>query len=168
MYFLPYRGAAQKMRTNEATMLIPVHTRKPTDKKSFWNARMDPVSWPAGPLRAMMTDPMTQRKQPILPKSAGRMGGEGVKLSVQPVGISHGDHPGPIAYSLNFSLRKIELKTAHSTTLNAPNGVTKMAGAKAYATKLKTSPMIMMSIPVHHKGLLRYCIPSPAVVEYFF
>lgn len=34
------------------------------------------------------------------------------------------------------------MKTYLTRTLMAPNGVTKMAGAKAYAEKLAASPMI--------------------------
>jgi hypothetical protein len=40
----------------------------------------------------------------------------------------------------NSSLRKYAPSTAPINTDSAPNGVTKMAGAKAYAAKLKISP----------------------------
>lgn len=40
------------------------------------------------------------------------------------------------------SLRKYDPRTAPINTLNAPNGVTKMAGANAYAAKLAISPRI--------------------------
>lgn len=40
----------------------------------------------------------------------------------------------------NSSSRKYEPKTAPTKTLNAPNGVTKIAGANAYAAKLQISP----------------------------
>jgi hypothetical protein len=38
----------------------------------------------------------------------------------------------------------------------APSGVTRMAGAKAYAAKLATSPIAMVSKPIHHSGSSRY------------
>lgn len=65
-------------------------------------------------------------------------------------------------------------------TLSAPNGVTRMAGAKAYAAKFAISPMttanivsgnidvpscpcvLLVMIPPHHTGLLRYEKPSPS------
>jgi len=40
--------------------------------------------------------------------------------------------------------------------LSAPSGVTRMAGAKAYAAKLAISPTTMVSIPAHHSGSVRY------------
>lgn len=40
------------------------------------------------------------------------------------------------------SFKKYEPSTAPIKTLNAPRGVTRMAGANAYAAKLATSPMI--------------------------
>lgn len=65
-------------------------------------------------------------------------------------------------------------------TLSAPNGVTNMAGAKAYAAKFATSPMttkscqmlqscspvmnpcIRVMMPPHHIGLFKYWNPSPS------
>jgi hypothetical protein len=38
------------------------------------------------------------------------------------------------------SSRKYDPRTAPTKTLNAPNGVTKIAGANAYAAKLQISP----------------------------
>ena len=53
--------------------------------------------------------------------------------------------------------------------LNAPKGVTSMAGAKAYAAKLATSPTTMVSMPAHHKGFARYEYPPlPARVSVLF
>ena len=50
--------------------------------------------------------------------------------------------------------------------LNAPKGVTSMAGAKAYAAKLAISPTTMVSMPAHHKGFARYEYPPlPAKVS---
>ena len=40
--------------------------------------------------------------------------------------------------------------------LKAPRGVTSIAGAKAYAAKLAISPIIIMSMPDHHNGSVRY------------
>jgi hypothetical protein len=39
--------------------------------------------------------------------------------------------------------------------LSAPRGVTKMAGANAYAAKFASSPTTMDSSPAHHIGSLR-------------
>ena len=60
------------------------------------------------------------------------------------------------------SLRKYDPSTAPIKTLSAPNGVTSMAGAKAYAAKLATSPSTMVTMPPHHVGLLKYAKPSPS------
>lgn len=37
-----------------------------------------------------------------------------------------------------------------------------MAGAKAYAAKLATSPRASVTIPPHHTGLFKYENPSPS------
>jgi hypothetical protein len=39
--------------------------------------------------------------------------------------------------------------------LSAPNGVTNMAGANAYAAKFAISPTTMVSMPAHHRGSTR-------------
>jgi hypothetical protein len=39
--------------------------------------------------------------------------------------------------------------------LSAPSGVTRMAGAKAYAAKLAASPTTMESRPAHQTGCCR-------------
>ena len=36
--------------------------------------------------------------------------------------------------------------------LRAPNGVTRIAGANAYAAKFAISPTIMVSMPAHQSG----------------
>lgn len=77
---------------------------------------------------------------------------------------THPSHPN----RLNFSCKKIEDRIAETTTDRAPMGVTSTASVKEYATRFNTSPKIMMIIPLHHRGDFRYCIPSPAVVSYFF
>ena len=43
--------------------------------------------------------------------------------------------------------------------LSAPKGVTRMAGANAYAAKFATSPTTMVSMPAHHSGSARYEYP---------
>ena len=66
------------------------------------------------------------------------------------------------------------------STLKAPRGVTRIAGANAYAAKFAISPVItatvldlavalksnivriLVMIPAHHSGLLRYEKPSPS------
>ena len=40
--------------------------------------------------------------------------------------------------------------------LRAPNGVTRMAGANAYAAKLAISPTTIVVMPAHHKGSTKY------------
>jgi hypothetical protein len=40
--------------------------------------------------------------------------------------------------------------------LIAPKGVTRMAGAKAYAAKFATSPNAIVTRPNHHSGSSRY------------
>lgn len=60
------------------------------------------------------------------------------------------------------SFKKYEPKTAPMSTLSAPNGVTKIAGANAYAAKLATSPSTSEQIPAHQSGVFRYANPSPS------
>ena len=43
-------------------------------------------------------------------------------------------------------------QTYATITLRAPRGVTRDAGAKAYAVKLAASPAIIRSSPAHHHG----------------
>nr|GMD92908.1 hypothetical protein BHM03_00024964 [Ipomoea batatas] len=48
--------------------------------------------------------------------------------------------------------------------LSAPRGVTRIAGANAYAAKLATSPTIIVIMPTHHSGSYRYEYPpAPAL-----
>lgn len=48
--------------------------------------------------------------------------------------------------------------------LKAPKGVTRIAGANAYAAKLAISPTIIVIIPAHHQGSYKYPYPpSPAL-----
>ena len=53
---------------------------------------------------------------------------------------------------------------AHLTMmLRAPRGVTSIAGAKAYAAKFAISPTIIISMPDHHNGSVKYEYPpTPA------
>lgn len=78
----------------------------------------------------------------------------------------------------NSSFKKYDPRTAPIKTDSAPNGVTRIAGAKAYAAKLNVSPnttssnqprnrqthngrtLLVMS-PAHHMGFLIYSNPSP-------
>jgi hypothetical protein len=95
-----------------------------------------------------MTDPIRHIAQPILPKSP------------------------------NCSSKKYEPSTAPMRTESAPRGVTRMAGAKAYAAKLNISPSTtvcrqshthrtvsrahaLVVMPAHHTGFCRYPKPSP-------
>lgn len=52
------------------------------------------------------------------------------------------------------SLRKYDPNTAPINTLNAPNGVTNIAGANAYAAKLQTSPTTTV-----FRGVSFHCLP---------
>ena len=57
-------------------------------------------------------------------------------------------------------------KTYATITLRAPRGVTRDAGAKAYAVKLAASPPAMSINPAHHMGSLRYPYPpSPTIKQ---
>lgn len=49
-------------------------------------------------------------------------------------------------------------------TLNAPSGVTKIAGANVYAAKFATSPRTMVAIPAHQIGFLKYARSSDALL----
>lgn len=78
------------------------------------------------------------------------------------------------------SFKKYEPSTAPINTLKAPSGVTRIAGANAYAAKFATSPRITVvhqyrtsilfllkqriqdRMPAHHIGLFRYENPSPS------
>lgn len=109
-----------------------MYPRKPGAKKSFLNCSISPGVCSCGPLRAMIVETIIQRAQPSHPKK------------------------------VSFSLRKMEDRMAHITTDSAPIGVTISASTNAYATKLHNSPHIIIVIPVHHNGDLRYATPSPA------
>jgi hypothetical protein len=62
----------------------------------------------------------------------------------------------------NSSCRKYAPRTAPIRTLRAPSGVTRIAGANAYAAKLKTSPRPSVIMPAHHRGVFMYENPSPS------
>ena len=98
---LPYLGATTNTRTSDTTMQIPTQVRKPGAMKKCWYRRMSPPIFCSGALIAMITEPTTQRKHPILPNR------------------------------VSFSFRKMDESTAHTTTESAPMGVTSTASAKA-------------------------------------
>ena len=54
------------------------------------------------------------------------------------------------------SLTEAEKDCYLTIMLKAPSGVTRIAGAKAYAAKLAISPTIIISMPDHHSGSVRY------------
>ena len=108
----------------------------------------DSTSLSGGACRTIMTDPIRHIAQPILPSSP------------------------------SCSSRKYEPRTAPMRTESAPSGVTRMAGANAYAAKLNISPSTTVSrqprhmpartglrslviMPAHHVGFCRYPKPSP-------
>jgi hypothetical protein len=112
----------------------------------------DSTSSSGGACRTMITDPIRQIAHPILPKSP------------------------------KVSLRKYDPKTAPMRTARAPNGVTRIAGANAYAAKLNISPItttssqsyapntlvtcegmrILVAMPAHQVGFRKYVKPSPS------
>jgi hypothetical protein len=90
------------------------------------------ISLSGGACRTMTTDPVRQIAQPSFPRIP------------------------------NSSCKKYAPRTAPIRTLKAPSGVTRMAGANAYAAKLKTSPKPRVMMPAHHKGVFMYENPSPS------
>lgn len=58
--------------------------------------------------------------------------------------IKHMAHPS-FPNVPNSSFRKYDPNTAPIRTLNAPRGVTRIAGAKAYAAKFAISPIITVN-----------------------
>ena len=89
-------------------MMTPAKLRKPGAITHFFMSWMEATADCSGALRAMMTDPTMQLKQPTLPTKLRR------------------------------SLRKMEERMAQMTTERAPMGVTRIASVKAYATRLHT------------------------------
>lgn len=59
-----------------------------------------------------------------------------------------------------ISCKKTWARIADSTTLHAPRGATREAGAKPKAAKLPTSPAAMRKVPIHQVGSLRKRKPS--------
>ena len=92
----------------QVTMMTPAKLRKPGVMTHFFMSWIEATEDCSGALRAMMTDPTMQLKQPTLPTKLRR------------------------------SFRKIPDRIAQITTESAPMGVTRMASVKAYATKLQT------------------------------
>jgi hypothetical protein len=74
------------------------------------------ISLSGGAWRTMITEPMRQIAHPSLPNVP------------------------------SFSFKKYDPSTAPIKTLRAPRGVTKIAGAKAYAAKFATSPTITTDV----------------------
>lgn len=120
----------------------------PGCRARFKISSTDSTSLSGGACSTMMTDPMRHIAQPIFPSSP------------------------------SCSSKKYEPSTAPMSTESAPRGVTRIAGAKAYAAKLKISPStttrsqpchlvvvslvdILVVIPAHQVGFCRYPKPSP-------
>lgn len=62
----------------------------------------------------------------------------------------------PMTFVLDIaSCRKTCARTADRTTLHAPSGATRDAGAKPNAVKLPISPAAIRKVPIHHVGLRR-------------
>lgn len=68
MFFLPYRGAAQKMRPKLTTVTMLSQLRNKGLMNDLRNSGMVAAAEADGPLSAMTTAPMMHRAQPILPK----------------------------------------------------------------------------------------------------
>ena len=90
------------------------------------------ISLSGGACRTMMTEPIRHMAHPSLPSVP------------------------------KSSFKKYAPNTAPIKTLSAPKGVTRIAGAKAYAAKFATSPQTMVMMPAHQTGLFRYANPSPS------
>jgi hypothetical protein len=91
---------------------------------------------------------------------------EGAFMTMTTDPIMHRKHP-TFPTMLNRSFRKIADRIVVITTDSAPNGVTRIASTKAYATKLQISPIIINVMPVHQYAFFRYPYPSPATSSYF-
>jgi hypothetical protein len=91
---------------------------------------------------------------------------EGAFITMTTDPMMHRKHP-TFPTILNRSFRNIADRTVVMTTDKAPNGVTRIASTKAYATKLQISPIIINVMPVHQYAFFRYPYPSPATSWYF-
>lgn len=125
MFFLPYRGPAQKARKIETKMITPAYDRNEGVMTYICISWMFATDDSVGALRTMMTAPTMQRKQATLP----------IKLSL--------------------SFKKKAESTVAITTDIAPRDVTRIASVKAYATKLRISPKIIRLMPAHQKAFFR-------------
>lgn len=123
----------------------------PGCRARFKISSTDWTSLSGGACSTMMTEPTRHIAQPILPRRP------------------------------NCSSKKYEPRTAPIRTERAPRGVTRMAGANAYAAKLNISPRttvgevsaasvyvplftrhLLVMMPAHHTGFCRYPKPSPS------
>ena len=68
--------------------------------------------------------------------------------------VTHSTQP-TMPKAFNFSLSRRWARTALTRMLSAPSGVTRMAGANAYAAKFAASPTTMLMRPAHHRGSRR-------------
>jgi len=132
MLFLPYLGPTQTAVINDPSKMTPAYDKNPGVITKCCIPWISLTEDCSGAFMAITTDPTMHEKHPTLPTK------------------------------LSLSLRNIADKIVVITTDNAPNGVTRMASTKAYATKLQISPMIIRVIPVHHQTFFRYPYPSPA------
>ena len=64
------------------------------------------------------------------------------------------DSATELAQNTQFLLEEIGAKTAPINTDKAPNGVTRMAGANAYAAKLQISPTTTVRTACVNKGFV--------------
>jgi hypothetical protein len=137
-----------------------------------WIARcssssMVSMSLSAGAWRTIITDPIRQMAHPIFPRTPSRSSKKYAPSTA-------------LAERLVRLLVCVQKSATYPIkTLRAPKGVTRIAGAKAYAAKFAISPIttttgqsmhhpkvseiaVLVMIPPHHVGLLKYEKPSPS------
>ena len=121
----PCVGATFHARWADARTTNRAYARKVGREASAASSATPLTRLSSGALRTIVTLPTMQRRHPSQPNRFRR------------------------------SLRTWCASTALTMMLSAPSGVTRMAGAKAYAAKLAASPTIIVHMPVHHRGSRR-------------
>lgn len=76
----------------------------------------------------------------------------GPEVPIRKAPVTHSAMPMMLTF-VTTSCRKTCARIADSTTLHAPRGATKDAGAKANAAKLPISPAAIRKVPIHQIGL---------------
>ena len=129
------------------------------------SCRTESTGRSGGACRTMVSEPVTHSTHPSMPKR--------FKRSCSMLCASTALHPRHILFRESqqqcsadhqhmntaavSSCRALGWWHAHLTMmLSAPRGVTRIAGANAYAAKLAISPTTIVSSPPHHSGCSRY------------